>query len=146
MPAPASHPSREESAARALRRGSHAPERPPAEAADAAGPLTPSQARALRQQARAAGLLMPRQERAVRQAALQHSRGAPPRCDTAATADPAPSVAQPAAAQDELLRHLVSVDFAADSDIHQMAPIARADYNISSRRGPLRPIYLALCI
>ena len=98
--------------------------------AEAAGSLTPSQARALRQQ-----------ERVTQQVQLAQGtpRGGiprpPHRCATAEAAPPTPSVAQGAALQDVLLRHLVSsIDFAADSAPPQMAPIALADYNIVVER------------
>ena len=67
------------------------------------------------------------------QLALQNPRP-PHRCTTSAAAAPAPSVAQRAALQDKLLRHLASVDFAADSAFPQMAPMTLADYNLFVQR------------
>ena len=132
MPATASHPHREAGAGRALRRQSHAPERAPAGVAE---PLTPSQARALRQQGASGADLTPSQERAVRQAGLQHRRRPLPRCDTAAVAAHERSGALRAAMQDRVLQEMQAVDFAADSARPQLAPIAQVDGNVGSRRG-----------
>ena len=89
-----------------LRRQSHAPERPPA---GLSVPLTPSQARALRQQARASGSeLTPSQERAVRQALQQRLLR---RCRSGA-APREPSAALRADMQDKVLQEMLSVDFA----------------------------------
>ena len=133
MPAtePATEPSREAYVYHALRRQSHAPERAPA---GLAAPLTPSQARAMRQQAHATGTeLTPQQERQMRQAALQHLRPPLPHVDTAAVAGRERSAAQRAAVQDRVLQEMQSVDFAAESTRPHLAPIAHMDGTISSQ-------------
>ena len=107
--------------------------------ADTAGPLTPSQARALRQQERAAQLeQLALALQATPRGGVQFIPRPQRRCDTAAAVPSAPPVAQRAALQDELLRHLASIDFAAGSAPPQTALVALADYNIVVER-PRQP-------